>query len=215
MAEKHVHKVYGSFPPWGKSVEFPASGGGGGADWIYLDIRGLYGEDLASFLETAFIVQKTSGDATQVTVYNWTRQNATPAEYPAIGISNVLLKNLWVDENTMQDMKLVDMMRANPKFDSIPQLTEEQFYSGKFDAIAIYKDGEVLYLNYDEGSTWEEWINSKHNTIGLGGSGDFISSSDGNLVLMENISGQVDSTSFVMKSNPIDVRSRLILLPNS
>lgn len=30
MAEKHVHKVYGSFPPWGKSVEFPASGGGGG-----------------------------------------------------------------------------------------------------------------------------------------------------------------------------------------
>ena len=28
MAEKHVHKVYGSFPPWGKSVEFPASGGG-------------------------------------------------------------------------------------------------------------------------------------------------------------------------------------------
>lgn len=30
MAEKHVHKVYGSFPPWGKSVEFPASGRGDG-----------------------------------------------------------------------------------------------------------------------------------------------------------------------------------------
>ena len=121
----------------------PASGGG--ADWIYLDIRGLYGEDLAIFLGTAFIVQQTSGDVTQVVVYDdWARQEKAPDRHPAIGISNVLLKNVQVDHDTMQDMLLVDMMRTVPKFDSIPQLTEEQFYSGKFDAIAIYKDGEVL-----------------------------------------------------------------------
>lgn len=28
MAE-HKHRIYGSFPPWGKNVSFPESGGGG------------------------------------------------------------------------------------------------------------------------------------------------------------------------------------------
>lgn len=55
MAEKHVHKVYGSFPPWGKSVEFPSGGGGG--NYVYYSGTG---DDFVEWLAVASIIKATT-----------------------------------------------------------------------------------------------------------------------------------------------------------
>ena len=85
MAEKHVHKVYGSFPPWGKSVEFPA-GGGGGNKYTYYDISGLSEEDKAKAMDYAYVAKENADGTVYYDCMGLKYRNDYIAGIVAIGV---------------------------------------------------------------------------------------------------------------------------------
>ena len=152
MAEKHVHKVYGSFPPWGKSVEFPASGGGGDR---YIEAWDGNGNStliqfyplVKTFLNNKLIIippaavsQDVYAKNNAVAVYYNSAQKASDATNP-----NMLIP--------IDDL-----------FEDLPgggeDMTKEEFYD--MDVVVV----ENFQYKFDKGMTWEEWCNSKYNTRG-------------------------------------------------
>lgn len=130
MAEKHVHKVYGSFPPWGKSVEFPAGGGG---NYVYFDIRGV---ELTMELDTGLSfssIIRLAKDGFALYPFaafltNYMQKGAvlkacmipTSLQYTQISTSNgTVTKIEWSTSDEV--IKILD--EAN-----IPRITEEEFY---------------------------------------------------------------------------------------
>jgi hypothetical protein len=175
MAEKHVHKVYGSFPPWGKSVEFPASGGGG--NYVYFDTSSIteFGDEADSLYNNAYLIKEqiSNGDII-VTLSSWSYSDTPPL---AVCIDMNLKMTAWDEsgENPLPEMTTLgeDIAKYAPWILDLPRLTEKEFYKVAPDPWAgptlnvTRYNGEIVTINYEEGMTWYEWCNSKHNTIGL------------------------------------------------
>lgn len=163
MAEKHVHKVYGSFPPWGKSVEFPASGGGG--NYVYYNKPS--DGNLSTFVQFASVGKVVMNDiirfmsATEVVLYNIHADNIL-----ALGVDMSLKVT---DYETLKLVTIGEILDAIGE--DLPRLTEDEFYLKSHFMITngiLNADDSTLPLTfkYDEGMTWREWINSPYNAYG-------------------------------------------------
>lgn len=166
MAEKHVHKVYGSFPPWGKSVEFPATGGGGG-NYVYYS--GTLLDDFDQNIGMSSIL-KVNIDSTIL----FLPSIMALGEFGGLDslISAGFDLSMKVTDTESGELITVGDVIAEPSKDWT-QITEEEFYkvapdpwAGPTTNVTRY-NGEVVTINYEEGMTWYEWCNSELNNTEL------------------------------------------------
>lgn len=68
-----------------------------------------------------------------------------------------------------ESSKLGDIYNMIAPASVTPTMTKETFYSSNgLSDIVIYKDGEILRLEYgNEPIKWKDWIKSDYNTIGM------------------------------------------------
>ena len=172
MAEKHVHKVYGSFPPWGKSVEFPASGGG---NYVYFDTSSMndnedYTELKDNMLCYAAIVKYPHPESNEVLIrcpYDCDLDDKFSIY--AMGFDFSLKVQVWNADS--EEFLLVSVEEAIreylPEILDLPRLTEEEFYKIAPRFAILHRGGgeNVTIHEYEEGMTWGEWVNSDYNTI--------------------------------------------------
>lgn len=180
MAEKHVHKVYGSFPPWGKSVEFPTGGGGSGGGLAYFDTMPLYGQyyypeirniqdEVRSF---SYIVKESDGNGYTIFTH---ATFALKNNLYAVGIDLNAKISRWDDD--VQDFNGFETIESNikryaPWVLELPRITEEEFYYIPMfisftndDIVPNGNIGNTVPFKYDEGMTWREWLSSPYNTL--------------------------------------------------
>lgn len=120
MAEKHVHKVYGSFPPWGKSVEFPASGGGGN----YVYYSGTT-RDFAEGVAMASIIKANlDGDIVFMPSGVFWAPDANAENIIGAGFDTSMKMTSWDDSS---ELITVGDVIAEPSKEWT-QITEEEFY---------------------------------------------------------------------------------------
>ena len=154
MAEKHVHKVYGSFPPWGKSVEFPASGGGG--NYVY------YSGTLQDFSEgvamASIIKANMNGDIVFMPSGVFWTTDANNENIIGAGFDTSMKMTSWGDSS---ELITVGDVLAEPSKEWT-QITEEEFYKIPTQ-FTFTLNGEPKKYVYEEGMTWGEWIDSPYN----------------------------------------------------
>lgn len=161
MAEKNVHKVYGSFPPWGKSVK-PANGGGGN----YVYYSGANGCE--EFVLFASII-KANIDSEIV----FFPTGLFMSMYGVDGFVEGLISagfdlSMKITIPGSSELVTVGDFIANVS-KKWTQITEEEFYrdpnaleDGYFRVSSDYENTDVI-LQYDDGMTWRDWINSHYN----------------------------------------------------
>lgn len=163
MAEKHVHKVYGSFPPWGKSVEFPSSGGGG--NYVY------YSGTMRDFSEggsmASIIRANKGGDVAFMPSGLFFGMGNNPENIIGAGFDTSMKMTSWDDSSEL--ITVGDVL--GEMFNEWTQITEDEFYLKSHFMITngiLNADDSTLPLTfkYDEGMTWREWINSPYNAYG-------------------------------------------------
>ena len=154
MAEKHVHKVYGSFPPWGKSVEFPASGGGG--NYVY------YSGTMQDFSEgvamASIIKANMNGDIVFKPSGVFWSTDANSDIIIGAGFDTSMKMTSWDDSS---ELITVGDVIAEPSKEWT-QITEEEFYKAPAQFTLMYGDEPKTFF-YIEGMTWGEWVNSDYN----------------------------------------------------
>jgi hypothetical protein len=148
--------VYGSFPPWGKSVEFPANGGGGGG--VYKE---AWDENRNSALYQDYALVKT--------FYN--RQLVICPPSYIVGDSyarNNLVAIYYDDTQFIYDPEAGILMPYSEYLSAFTDnptggrnMTREEFYDVKVLVLAGFQ------YKFDEGMTWAEWCNSDYNTRGF------------------------------------------------
>lgn len=154
--------MYGSFPPWGKSVEFPANGGGGLKYYklIHLskeekfkavlyaslirgyDVTGHYIDTPISFIdgESADWLEDSADFITAIAINVGAKYGV-----PGDGYVSTL-------EEALQNIPaLVDC-----------EITEEEFYKSPAQFTLMYGDEPKTFF-YIEGMTWGEWVNSEYS----------------------------------------------------
>lgn len=130
MAEKHVHKVYGSFPPWGKSVEFPASGGGG--NYVYFDTSSIteFGDMANVLYRYAYLIkEQISNGNIIVALSSWRYGDTTPlAVCIDMNLKMSVLKGSGA--NILPEMTTIGehIAKYSPWILGLPRITEEEFY---------------------------------------------------------------------------------------
>lgn len=150
MAEKHVHKVYGSFPPWGKSVEFPASGGGG--NYVYYSGTG---DDFVEWLALASIIKATTDKGILLMPQgDFIISGTKPDNVIGAGFDTSMKLKSFASSF---ELTTVGDVIAEPSKEWT-QITEEEFY--KIPHLFTYND---TTYEYEEGQTWGEWVNSSYN----------------------------------------------------
>lgn len=164
MAE-HKHRIYGSYPPWGKNVSFPESGGGSGDYVYYLAVPQAVGEIYP--LSSIVRVHSSEGIATFLTP-TVCITNDQESGFIAIGFdASLKITNLQEDAElgitTIGESVIPILDQAG-----LIRITEEQFY-GILPAYCILNlvDKSSHIIRFDEGMTWREWINSDYNTLGV------------------------------------------------
>ena len=157
MAEKHVHKVYGSFPPWGKSVEFPAGGGasGGGGNYVYYSGTE---RDFAEGVAMASIIKANlDGDIVFMPSGVFWTPDANTENIIGAGF-DTSMKMTSRDDSS--ELITVGDVIAEPSKEWT-QITEEEFY--KIPTQFTVLTSEDVVYEFIEGQSWRDWINSSAN----------------------------------------------------
>lgn len=170
MAEKHVHKVYGSFPPWGKSVEFPANGGGGGS-LLY----GPYHRWSAEPSTYAALARMVYDETIVIMPYRQAR-NVVQSKPDIAAITCIALDPTWKLFNLSMGGKIefsgdllsekgidTSLMKEDEFYDETPRFWIILDQLGPRDNMA----SDDRWCHYEIGMSWNEWVNSDFNTIGL------------------------------------------------
>lgn len=116
----HKHRLYGSFPPWGKSVEFPAGGGGG--NYVYFDTLGVDGSDpIVRFASICKVVK--NGITGFITPMRVILDNIDSGNILALGFDMSLKVT---DDETLKLVSIGEVLDARGV--DAPRITEEEFY---------------------------------------------------------------------------------------
>lgn len=115
----HKHRVYGSYPPWGKSVEFSANGGG---DYVY------YSGTMRDFAEgvamASIIKANMDGDIVFWPSGVFWTPDANNENIIGAGFDTSMKMTSWDDSS---ELITVGEIIAEPS-KNWTQITEEEFY---------------------------------------------------------------------------------------
>ena len=130
-------------------------GGGGGNKYTYYDISGLSEEDKPKAMDYAYVAKEIDGGSIYYDCMGMKYRNNYTSGIIAIGVDFSARvggpDGLFTIAETSEGL-----------FDNLPRITEEEFY--KIPTQFTFYDGETTKTYfYNEGMTWDEWIDSPYN----------------------------------------------------
>lgn len=144
--------------------------GSGGNKYTYYDIRGLSEEDKLVAMDYAYVAKEIDGE-----VY----YDCMGYKYRYDYINSIVAIGVDLSVRVGGPDGLFTIAEVSEGFfDNLPRITEEEFYT--MPTQFTINNGETAYTYYyEEGMTWEEWVNSNYNIIGIVIERDYIRMNEG------------------------------------